>query len=157
MGDTTALMDTATMASALLMLSPRQLLSTTDTTALMDTATMASAPLMLSPRLLLSTTDTTALMDTATMASDPLMLSPRLLPHPTADMAMVEADTAEAADMATMASALLSLRLLLSTTDTTTALMDMDTMAKFNTKIYRIAPTIVVCKASHDAVMGCYL
>ena len=71
----------------------------------------------------------------ATMASAPLMLSLRLLPLPTeADMAMVDTEAAEA-DMATMASALLSPRLLLSTTDTTLPMLDtMDTMAKFDTK-----------------------
>ena len=69
----------------------------------------------------------------ATMASAPLMLSPRLLPLPTeADMATVDTEVAEA-DMATMASALLSPMLLLSTTDTTLPMLDtMDTMAKLD-------------------------
>ena len=49
-------------------------------------------------------------------------------------MATVDTEAAEA-DMATMASALLSPRLLLSTTDTTLPMLDtMDTMAKFDTK-----------------------
>merc|ERR1719373_853250 len=100
-------------------------------------ATMASALLRLSlrPKLILSST-TTALMDImATMASALLMLSLRLLPLPTeADMATVDTEVAEA-DMATMASALLSRRLLLSTTDTTLPMLDTtDTMAKFYTK-----------------------
>ena len=71
----------------------------------------------------------------ATMASAPLMLSLRLLPLPTeADMATVDTEVAEA-DMATMASALLSPRLLLSTMDTTLPMLDTtDTMAKFYTK-----------------------
>merc|ERR1711884_330749 len=91
--------------------------------------------LSLRPKPILSST-TTALMDImATMASAPLMLSLRLLPLPTeADMATVDTEVAEA-DMATMASVLLSPRLLLSTTDTTLPMLDtMDTMAKFNTK-----------------------
>merc|ERR1719323_1535150 len=124
------------MASAPLMLSPRLLplpteadMATVDTeVAEADMATMASALLRLSLwqklKLILSFT-TTALMDImATMASAPLMLSLRLLPLPTeADMATVDTEVAEA-DMATMASALLSPRLLLSTTDTTLPMLD---------------------------------
>merc|ERR1712117_691680 len=127
------------MASALLRLSlrPKPILSSTTTAPMDIMATMASAPLMLSPRLLpLPTEADMAMVDTevaeadmATMASALLWLSlrPKLI--------LSSTTTALMDIMATMASALLSPRLLLSTTDTTLPMLDtMDTMAKFNTK-----------------------